>query len=364
MKILFVTRSTLFTVRGGDTVQIIETAAHLRELGVAVDIKNSAEISEYSGYDLIHFFNIIRPADIIPHIRKSKLPFVVSTIFVEYSEFDKQFRQGVSGFLFKLLHSDAVEYLKNIIRSLLTGNEKIPLQYIIYGHKKTLKEIASKASLLLPNSESEYNRLKLQYGIHAPYMVIPNGIRPDLFTGNVSPFEKDESLVLCAARIEGVKNQLHLIKALNNTKFKLLLIGNPAPNQMSYYNHCRKVAAGNIKFIQQLHQDELLAYYKKAKVHVLPSLFETTGLSSLEAAVMGCNVVISNRGDVKEYFKDFAFYCDPVSTQSILQAIENAAAAPVNPLLTAHIQSNFTWQKAAEQTLIAYKKVLAAKNFQ
>lgn len=362
MKILFVTRSTLLTVRGGDTIQIIETAAHLRKMGVDVDIKNTAEITEYSGYDLIHFFNIIRPADIIPHIRKSKLPFVVSTIFVDYSEFDKYFRQGASGFLFKLLRSDAVEYLKNIFRSLLTSNEKIPLRYIIYGHKRSLKEIASKASLLLPNSESEYNRLKLQYGIHAPYMVIPNGIRPDLFIGNVSPFDKDEKLVLCAARIEGVKNQFHLIKALNNTKFKLVLIGNPAPNQMNYYNQCRKMAAGNIEFIHELPQHELVAYYKKAKVHVLPSLFETTGLSSLEAGVMGCNIVISKRGDVKEYFKDFAFYCDPVSSQSILQAIENAASAPVNPLLAAYIQSNFTWQKAAEQTLIAYKKVLAAKN--
>ena len=362
MKILFVTRSTLFTVRGGDTVQILETAAHLREVGIEVDIKTSSEITEYNGYDLIHFFNIIRPADIIQHIRKSKLPFVVSTIFVDYSEYDKEFRKGVSGFVFKLLHSDAVEYLKNIFRSLLTSNEKIPLRYILYGHKKTLKEIAYKASLLLPNSESEYNRLKLQYGINSPYMVIPNGIRPDLFTGNVNPIEKDEHLVLCAARIEGVKNQLHLIKALNNTRFKLLLIGNPAPHQMSYYKQCRELAASNIEFIPQLPQQELVAYYKKAKVHVLPSLFETTGLSSLEAAVMGCNIVISNRGDVKDYFKDFAFYCDPVSTHSILQTIENAAAAPVDPLLKAHIQSNFTWQKAAAQTLIAYKKVLAAKN--
>jgi len=37
--------------------------------------------------------------------------------------------------------------------------------------------------------------------------------------------------VLCIARIEGIKNQLNLIKALNDTEFNVLLIGSHAPNQ-------------------------------------------------------------------------------------------------------------------------------------
>lgn len=358
MKVLFVTRNTLFTVSGGDTVQILETAAHLREAGVEADVKTTGEITDYKGYDLLHFFNIIRPADIIPHIKKSNLPFVVSTIFVDYSEYDKEFRHGIAGFVFKLLHSDTVEYLKNVVRSILTGKERIPLRYILYGHKKSLKEIADKAGMLLPNSENEYNRLQKKYGINNQYSVIPNGIHPDLFNGNVESSEKQENLIVCAARIEGIKNQLHLIQALNNTSFKLLLIGDPAPNHKSYYELCKKAAAPNIEFIHQLPQHELAAFYRRAKVHVLPSWFETTGLSSLEAAVMGCNIVVSNRGDVNEYFGSFAHYCEPSSPASILQAVEHAASAPVNNALKEHIQSHYTWKKAAEKTLMAYKKVL------
>lgn len=61
MKILMISRATLFTAPGGDTIQIMETASHLRELGVQVDIKLTNEEIAYSDYDIVHFFNMIRP---------------------------------------------------------------------------------------------------------------------------------------------------------------------------------------------------------------------------------------------------------------------------------------------------------------
>jgi len=39
---------------------------------------------------------------------------------------------------------------------------------------------------------------------------------------------------------------------------------------------------------------------------VLPSWFETTGLSSIEAGVMGCNIVITDKV-MQEYFSHHAF---------------------------------------------------------
>ena len=93
-------------------------------------------------------------------------------------------------------------------------------------------------------------------------------------------------------------------------------------------------------------------------VHVLPSWFETTGLSSLEAAAMGCNIVITNRGDAKEYFGESAFYCDPGSPESIRQAVEEASLHEGNEALRKKILESYTWQQAALQTLTAYKHVM------
>jgi glycosyltransferase involved in cell wall biosynthesis len=190
------------------------------------------------------------------------------------------------------------------------------------------------------------------------YLAVPNGVDPHLFKRDCSA-KKDDNLVLCVARIEGIKNQLNLIMGLNNTRFNLVLIGSHAPNQKAYYSECRSIAGANVRFIDHIPQDELLQYYREAKVHVLPSWFETTGLSSLEAAAMGCNIVITDKGDTREYFGSNAFYCDPAEPQSILAAVEKASHYKYNEDLHEMILKRYTWKQAAIQTLNAYKQTIA-----
>ena len=103
MNILFIARSTLYEVSGGDTIQIIKTAEELRKLGVVVDIKLSNEKNiNYGQYDLLHFFNIIRPSDIIAHIDKCNKPFVVSSIYLLYEDFENNTSiKGVKDFIVK-----------------------------------------------------------------------------------------------------------------------------------------------------------------------------------------------------------------------------------------------------------------------
>ena len=39
---------------------------------------------------------------------------------------------------------------------------------------------------------------------------------------------------------------------------------------------------------------------------------------------MGCNIVVSDRGTTKDYFKDYAYYCSPNDIESILNATNKA----------------------------------------
>ncbi|MGN6297439.1 MAG: hypothetical protein ACTHM7_11710, partial [Ginsengibacter sp.] len=100
MKVAFISRSSLFTAKGGDTVQMRETARHLKDLNVNAEIRLTNEKINYRQYDLLHFFNLTRPADILFHIKKSKTPFVVTPLLIDYSEFDHQYRKGLSGKIF------------------------------------------------------------------------------------------------------------------------------------------------------------------------------------------------------------------------------------------------------------------------
>jgi glycosyltransferase involved in cell wall biosynthesis len=357
MKVAFISRSSLFTAKGGDTVQMQETARCLKNWNVAVDIRLTDEKIHYHEYDLLHFFNLTRPADILFHIKKSKTPFVVTPLLIDYSEFDQQYRRGISGKIFHYLSSGQIEYLKSIAR-FIKGQEKIrSFSYLLKGHNLSLKYILLKAAMVLPNSKMEYRNLVQLYSLSPSCSVIPNGIDTDLFSSAVNE-QKDPNFILSVARIEGLKNQLNLIKAVNDSKFQLFIIGDAAINQTDYYKKCKKIAAQNIHFIDHLPQQELIQYYQKAKVHILPSWFETCGLSTLEAAAMGCNVVITNRGYASEYCNGHAFYCDPSSPISIREAIEKASKENGNKNLRKEIFVNYTWKNAAQKTFDAYKKIL------
>jgi glycosyltransferase involved in cell wall biosynthesis len=356
-----IARSTLYSSRGGDTTQIEMTAKYLRKLGVIADVVFADEKIDYEKYDLIHFFNIIRPDDILCHIKRNK-PFVVSTVFVDFSEFEKSARSGISGLLFKILTPSQIEYLKCIARFLVKGN-KIKSRYFLFnGQLKSVLYVAKNAKLLLPNSHNEYNRLENQLQKKFPYKKIVNAIDPQVFNDSVVGNKNYEDHILMVGRIEGIKNQLNVIKALIGTKYQLTIIGKPALNQMSYYWKCYNLASkySNIHFIDEhVEHEKLVAIYKAAKVHVLASWFETTGLVSLEAAMMDCNIVITRKGDTEEYFKDMVYYCKPDDIESIREAIIKAYDAPVNPILKSFVKENYTWDNTALQTLDAYYSVLS-----
>ncbi len=356
MKVVFITRSTLLTVKGGDTIQIFQTAKHLARLGISIDVKLTREKIDYAHYDLLHFFNITRPADILFHIQKAGKPFVITTILIDYSDFDKHYRKGMAGFFLRFLSADNLEYIKTIARFLKGQDSLMTQSYLWKGQRRCIKEILGRAALLFSNSPMETKQINQRYGMKTNCVAVSNGVDPAMFAYN-DQIEKDECLVLCVARIEGIKNQINLIRALNNTRYTLLIIGSAAPNHQGYYRECRRIAASNIHFMEFVDQSELVPYYQRAKVHVLPSWFEACGLSSLEAAVMGCNIVITARGYTREYYGWYAQYCNPASPDSIFQAVNEAAASAFPKKLREKILSAYTWSQAARRIVKAYHHI-------
>jgi glycosyltransferase involved in cell wall biosynthesis len=351
-------RATLFSSPGGDTVQMEATCEYLKKLGVEVDIKLSTDKISYDDYDLIHFFNIFRPADLLSHIKQTDRKLLISTIYVDYNETEKK-SNGIRGLLSKLLNKFQMEYIKTLARMIFSKEKIISKEYILLGQKRSIKKAAQRASMLLPNSKSEYNRLAHDLKIKKDYTVIPNSADIEIFNHKQTEENTDyKDAILCAGRIEPRKNQLNLIKALKNTKYKLVIIGKASPNHQKYYNLCLEEAGDNVEFIHHIKQGKLAQIYKAAKVHVLPSWFETTGLSTLEAAFMKCNVVISNKGDTEEYFKDFAYYCNPDDIKSIKSSIDQAYLNPYQEEFYAYLLNNYTWEHTASKTLEAYRKVL------
>ena len=358
-------RVSLFNVPGGDTIQMLKTKEYLQKLGVNVEISTELE-PVLKGYDLIHLFNLIRPQDIYLAARNAKRQgkkVVLSPIYVVYTEYERKGREGFSKYLFRLLTSSKIEYLKIFARAVKNKEfHRATCKLILFGYLKLQYRILELADIMLPNSQSEMDRISSDFGLKSfPYVLVPNSVDKNIFREDVTidkALEGIKDCILCVSRIEGRKNQLNLIKAMKNLPYELVLIGKAAPNHKKYYEKIKKVKSKNVHILGDVNHRLLPQYYAIARVHILPSWFETTGLSSLEAGIMNCNLVVTAKGDTREYFGDYVYYCDPESIESIQEAIIRAWESPINPRLKEHIFNNYIWEKTAEKTLEAYHRVI------
>ena len=151
---------------------------------------------------------------------------------------------------------------------------------------------------------------------------------------------------------------MSLVKAMKNSTSELVLIGDPSPNHRNYYKKINSVKTKNVHVIGSVDHRMLPYYYSAAKVHVLPSWMETTGLSSLEAAAMGCNIVITKKGDTVEYFGDSAQYCEPDNIESIRSAIHEANAKTRSLDYSHYVRERFSWRRTAQDTYNLYTTLL------
>ncbi len=357
MKVAIIARSTLQTVKGGDTTQVLETAAALRSLEVQADVYRASDKINYDRYDLLHFFNIQRPADHLYHIARANKPYVLSPVYVDYSGYDRHDRRGLAGLLTGIAGKHGAEYIKNMARFAL-GQDTMRSRSYILGHLRAMRRVLRYCSLLLPNSHAEYQRLLNDTGIECSYRKIPNGINPGIFLQPRPAIERVDS-VLCVAQIYGRKNQHRLIEACRLLDVPLTLIGKSPPNHRAYGSYCRRIAGKHVRFYDFMPQSELLVHYQQSKVHALPSWFETTGLVTLEAAAMGCNTVVGTCPDTLEYFSGMAEFCHANAVESIAEAISRALATKSDIKTKDYIARHYTWPEAARQTLEAYQTATA-----
>jgi glycosyltransferase involved in cell wall biosynthesis len=366
MRVLFQSRVTLFSGFGGDTVQICKTAEALRELGIVCGI--SVELQpDLSEWDIVHLFNLTRPQEVYLQARNASLqnkPVVLSTIYLSGADYDRSARTGFAGFVSRLLPPDIFEYAKVIARGLVNREWNDGTWAILrHGYRNLQEEVLRISQVLLPNSHSELERVVRDFPcagrIHS--IVVPNAVDPVWSarqgTEVPSALQGIQDYVLCVANIAPRKNQLELVRALNGLDIPLVIVGAPSPNAHGYFELLQREAGPNVRLVGKVKHEDLGPYYRAAKVHVLASWMETTGLSSLEAGIAGCNLVITDKGDTREYFGDSAYYCDPGSVESIRDAVLKAYAAPRNPELQNLIRTRYNWNQTAAATLRGYRQV-------
>lgn len=370
MKVLMQSRSNFYTLHGGDTVQLLKTKEQLEKLGVEVDLSLELE-PDLTGYDVVHLSNVTRIHETYIQMKNAKKygkPIVLSTIFWPMEDFEKNGQIGIRKYINRYLSIDNIERIKAFARYIKDKSARgiAEKNLITVGYTNMQKYVVENADVFLPNAEMEMQKLFETFSFHTKnYVVIPNAIdaiiaKEKLKLEDLPEFEKFRNAVVCVGRIETRKNQLALVKALDGTEYKLVLVGTVSSNQQGYYAEIKKYIDKNKNFthIQNIPNDKLYQLYKVCKVSALPSWLDTPGLVSLEAAAMGCDLAISTRGSTTEYFKDYAFYCEPDDIESIRHAVGRAYEHCNDGTLQEQVLTNYTWENAAKQTLLGYKMAL------
>ena len=110
-----------------------------------------------------------------------------------------------------------------------------------------------------------------------------------------------------------------------------------------------------VRFLDYVPPEQLPTLYSKARMLVLPSLYEGFGFTPLESMAAGTPVICSRAGSLPEVVGDAALTVPPADTTALAAAIRRMLAESDlrQKLVAAGLQRcrQFPWQRAAEQTL-------------
>ena len=133
-------------------------------------------------------------------------------------------------------------------------------------------------------------------------------------------FPKKEKLIIFCGKLNSSKGYdifgESIIKILNKYKdWKALAIGNE-PREKFDFNH------KNFKILDWIKHDEILKYYSKSSISVVPSSWlEPFGRTAMESAAHGCATITSKNGGLPETFYNDLFL-KKISSKEIFSSIE------------------------------------------
>ncbi len=277
MRVLIVPYPESFKVVGGHVTQQLETVKALERAGVVARLGTASD-AQNGSYDIVHAFGDVRP--LLASGRPQGRLVVSPIYFPRWLVFGPHFaRPGhAQMFVTRIRHHAAA------LRHPDAWRER---------HRAFASAHAAlaKADLVVVNSCAEAALLRRDATADLRIAVAYSGVADEAFDGDPAYGRDltgigDGRFILSVARVEPIKNTLGLARAARGLPCRLVVIGAILPGHERYYDAVRK-AAPDMVHIPHLPHELIRNVHAAASVHALPSWYETTGLSTLEALAAG-----------------------------------------------------------------------------
>lgn len=286
--IAFCIREDYLELFGGDSRVMLDLKDHAERFFDRVIVNPVS----FEDVDVVHIFNIQSPKIFLNFI--NRIPESCKVIF-SVTFWDSRFSKGYSSV-----------YLKSALKEML-ANMGVPLIY------RKIKDSLSKVDYFIFNSFAEAEGFYYAYcsfNLRRLSYIIPQYVDADKYYV-YKEYENREFDLICVGRIDEGKRQNQLIELVSKTNIKVMFVGKVYENNDYSKSFLKSLEHNpNLKHVEFANSVELLDLYNNSKSHILLSKRESPGLVNIEAALCGCNTIISSNGPIREYFSDFTYVWD------------------------------------------------------
>ncbi len=194
--------------------------------------------------------------------------------------------------------------------------------------------------------ESELNRVREKYNLPGRFF---------LFLGTLEPRKNLPGLLDA------------FLQAADSVPHSLVISGAVGWKTKELFNELKMSGIEDrIKLTGFVDREDIPALMSLAEVFVYPSFYEGFGLPVVEAMACGTPVITSNISSLPEVASDAALLVDPLSTDSICNAIKTLAHDEGRRLLLREKglkrAGEFSWEKTARETLQVYRQAISEEN--
>lgn len=330
MRIAYVLYPEAIVINGVNGIrnQAIKWADSLKDL-CQIDLISTWGTLDWCDYDIIHFFGGSQWLGFVPDLKRINPNVIFSPVL------------------------DSVDSMKKI---------KMLANFSVKGYhhaQNFYKQNVSNFEFIFVRSQYEGNYFSYCYGIPQEriiYVPIAFELNPSNFENK--DVEKENICLHISALYQERKNVIRLIEAAKKYHFPLVLAGSTGNNEQKQHIFNAIGKCNWIEVLGYISDEEALRLYRRAKVFALPSINEGVGIVALNAAVAGCNIVITNVGGPQEYYGGMATLVNPYDINEIGRGIQKALEIPVSPQLKDLIIKNYSCDAVAQRLINCYESIL------
>jgi glycosyltransferase involved in cell wall biosynthesis len=199
------------------------------------------------------------------------------------------------------------------------------------------------------------------------FRIAPNGIDTAIFRPLPGVKREPGRLIVTNSSDTPLKGLYYLLQALTrlpaSCQTHLVVVGSPK-KEGGIVRLIRRLGIGDrVTFTGRISDQAFVRQYARAAMAIVPSVYEGFGLPAGEAMACGVPVISTTGGALPEVVGDAGILVPPRSPLALADAIADLVTHPERATALGaagyrRVQAHFTWRRAGEKTVQAYREVI------